>query len=219
MNTLVLIKSAWKYRDRRDAQRETWLPDLTVPHLFIVGRHGQVNPKPFAPRDTLSNMYGETDMLILDCADDFRNIGPKVRAAMQEIIKRQFDMLVVVDDDTYLRPERLQEFVEENADGDYLGFTRFEFNSDRPTYQQGACFVLSREAVAILADSDELSKGFPDDPPTGRALDGKVIWRNTARFYPGPNTDVWPTADNDLIATHKCLPGVMQEIHKRWIGK
>lgn len=218
MKTLVLIKSAWKYRDRRDAQRETWLPALTwADHFFVVGRHAQINRKPFAPKDHLSNMTDEPDLLILDVADDFRNIGPKVRAACQWAITREFDTLVVVDDDTYLRPERLHQFVEENADADYIGFSRFDFHTDRPTYQQGNCFVLSREAARIAATAPEMN-GFPDDPSLGKALDDKVIWRNTARFYPGPNPEVWPEQGNNLIATHKCLPEMMHHIHRKYMA-
>ena len=99
MKPLVLLKSCWKHRARRDAQRETWLPALDwCEHLFLVGQHGQINPRPFAPKDHLSNMTGEPNMLVLDVPDDFKNIGPKVRAACAWAITREWERLVIMDD-------------------------------------------------------------------------------------------------------------------------
>ena len=197
MRTFLAIKSCNRHADRRTAQRSTWLPDLEIPFHFFVGlpahipnsrlRHRRPQP-PARPLDA--------DVVQLAVDDSFKNIAPKIRGIAEYALQNNFTRVVIVDDDVFLVPARLARFINANH-ADVLAYLR-------PDYPQGSCCVYNVGALEVLATSDELKDGVPDDVAVGRALAG-MAWTHTELFQPGPVPRlILPS--NDFITAHKCLP-------------
>ena len=201
MRALTVIKSCQRYIARRQAVRETWLPLLDwTEHLFVIGGPGNVR---------------EDDVLHLpNHADDFPNIAPKVAMACRWAVGRGYDYVFVCDDDTYVRPLRLESAVPVGSD--YVGYLRDGAGFGTP-YIQGSAYWLSRRAAEIVAYSTYMVNGVIDDGAVGQALLGQVHFVHDDRYEPGP---IWnqryPRRDNDLVTTHKCLPGDMRAVHQLW---
>jgi hypothetical protein len=220
MKVLVAIKSCWKYKERRDAQRATWLPELVnlaTDHLFVVGRHGWTRPtreKPYVSQT--NNLHGEEHMHIIDADDDFPHIAPKVKAICQHAIATEYDLLVVLDDDTYVVPSRLMELCRQHYDNRF-DITAY-FRTD-PQYPQGSAYILSQRAMSILAASKTMLERGPDDVLAGRVLlKHSLQVFHTNQLAPGPTRLVTPLKNNGVVSTHKCLPHEMIAAHKDWIN-
>jgi Galactosyltransferase len=222
IKTLVAIKSCWPFKERRDACRQTWLPDLNwADYKFFVGKHApRKPPKLFMPwGDPCESLYGEQDVLAFPVDDGFRNIAPKIMLLMRYALQNKYSQIVVVDDDVYLRPERLKEFVEKvQMQYDYVGWER----TGDQHYMQGSCYYVSCLAAAALAVSARLVDGIPDDVAVGKALEGHYCWLHPDQFWPGA-VPAPILASNNLISTHKCSSGhgpksnLMHTIHDAWL--
>lgn len=206
MNPLILIKSCNRYADRRQAQRDTWIPLLPWDHRFVVGAYSD-------ERD----IKKEEDVLVTGSSDSFDSIAPKLCTALSEE-KNKFRFVLVCDDDTYIHVPRLVAMArKENFYTNYLGWFREDGGALYPLpYIQGSCYWLSPVAVKYVVESGAMVGGIPDDVAVGRALHGKVKFDHDPRFYPGP--DCWqqyPSTENELISTHKCNPRRMLEMHEK----
>ena len=213
---LIAVKSCWRYRDRRDACRKTWVPVArrwaTV--RFYVGMHAP--QAPFAA--PCSSLYGEQDVFSFPLHDDFKNIAPKIRRIMLDAVLDGFNKVVVVDDDTYIVSERLQKEIESTEGSEYIGLLRTGPNGygDKP-YMQGSCYIINSKAIALLAsDKQFLVDGIPDDVAVGLVLLDKVISVNLPRrFWVGPIAK-FIGRDDDFVSTHKCNPEQMLACHAAW---
>lgn len=218
MKVLFAIKTCWKYRQRREAQRLTWLPELAnwaTDHLFISGWPERLGPTgPFQ-----SAVENEKYVLSVKCADDFSCIGPKVKAACQMMIAKSYDLLVVLDDDTYVVPERLINLCRQHYD-EKVDVTAF-FRTQPVHYPQGSAYILNRRAASILLNSKRLDEKGPDDVLVGEALlaSGQLLTvKHTNQLHPGPDWRlVTPLKNNDVATTHKCLPRDMISAHYEWL--
>lgn len=213
-STFILIKSCWKNRDRRQAIRDTWLTRLDrdwADYAFVVGAH-----KPTRLYGScISDLYGETDLQAYLLPDDFRQIGPKLQQAFADLYaKFQYERIVVLDDDTYVIPERLREVVETVQPGDYVGFLRNGAGSwGNMRYMQGSAYVLGNEAAMICSVAACLKEVKPDDVATGEALEPYDIqFRHEERFHPGALFHPWPFQQG-LITTHKVDERMMPLVH------
>lgn len=217
MRVLVAIKSCWKYRQRREAQRLTWLPklaDWATDHLYVVGRH----PSTGAVTKLSDIIDGEARMFIHPESDDFTHIAPKVKAVCRRSIARDYDLTVILDDDTYVVPERLIALCREHYDG------RFDitahFRSEPSHYPQGAAYIMNRRATLILASSHVMDRKGPDDVLAGLAFgqspNALSVW-HTNKLQPGPQRLVTPLKSNDVVTAHKCLPHDMIAAHFDWL--
>jgi hypothetical protein len=198
MRTLLAVKSCWRNSDRRQAVRETWLPSLTwCPYFFILGLPPHIpNARLRHRRVPATPPVLEDDCQQFAVDDSFRNIAPKIRAVAMYALAREFDTLIVCDDDVYLRPERLRLFLGLHH-ADVLAYLR-------PTYPQGSLTIYNRRALDVLATSEELHDAIPDDVAVGKALAG-MAWTHVPQFDPGPVPKlILPS--NDLISSHKALP-------------
>jgi hypothetical protein len=203
MKPAIAIKSCHRYSDRRQAQLDTWLQDIDCDFFFLIG-----NPTPGNGGPVIM------DSLACDVSDAFTDIAPKILFACMYALQENITNLCVVDDDTYLVPERL--FKSGFEKFDYLGFVRS--HQDVP-YMQGSCYCLSERSMARIIKPVEpywMAPGVPDDFAVGRCLYGEVPYTHEHRFvvgdpYPGP--DRWPSPKNDVISCHKANPKVMREIH------
>lgn len=211
MNVIVLIKSCHKYAARRVACRETWLSRLDwADYKFIVGQQDAGGLK--------SCQLITDDTVAFDTSDAFPNIAPKICHAFLYALSRDFDFAFVVDDDTYVIPERLKE--SEYWRHDYAGYVRIgdqRFNNGKP-YIQGAGYWVSARAMECAFRSDILRRnGIIDDGAVGQALYGRVPFVHDDRYEPGPDWhDRYPEKNNNVITTHKCLPDGMRAIHGLW---
>lgn len=203
---LVAIKSCHKYGARRKAQQETWLTQLDwADYIFLLGQPVTIA----TPADTL----------LCDCSDAFENIAPKIVAACSYALGQNVTNLLVVDDDTYARPERLIKSGFERHD--YVGFMRtsgLDYNGGVP-YAQGHAYWLSEKAMEYVVHSPEMRPGIIDDGAVGRALIDKVSFDHDWRYEPGPHCPRIPEKNNNIITTHKCLPDVMLRMHRPWATK
>ena len=201
-NIKIAIKSSHRYADRRQAQYDTWLQELDEDFFFVVG-----DPKPSG-----------SDMLYArGCSDEFANIAPKVLLACQYALSESVTHLLVLDDDTYLRPERALASGFEAFDA--VGFVR---NNGPCPYLQGSCFWLSQRAMeAVVEHSDFMVNGVPDDVAVGRCLTAEGIHLvHEHRFSIGEpyvREDREPRCSNNIIACHKCLPPTMRRVHSDWL--
>src|SRR5271154_4154562 len=137
MNTLIAVAGCWTRGNRTQAQRDTWAQQDTGA-WFFVGR------KPadgwIAPSRTFE----------LDVDDGYAGLPEKVRAICQRGLENDFDSLCKLDDDVYLRPERLDGVL---GSADYVG--RFRAGYDGfPHYASGFTYMLSKKAMAIIAAAE-----------------------------------------------------------------
>jgi hypothetical protein len=186
--------------------------DSWADYKFIVGRHKPL--RYFA--DVCENYTGEQDLLAFDVDDSFKNIAPKIQRLMEWADLQGYARVVVVDDDTYIRPERLREFLATVTNYDYVGFER----TGNQHYMQGSCYIVSKFAMIALAGSPDLVEGVADDVRVGEIL-SPCIWKHSDRFWPGAEPRRIHMS-NDLISTHKCAIAhnrhntSMDEIHETW---
>lgn len=197
----LAIKSCHRYAERRAAQQETWLQTWPHDFYYLIG-------KPYATP--------VADALHCDVSDAFADIAPKILHACRYALEQNTEHLVVCDDDTYIRPERLLASGFEKFD--YFGFLRvslLDYNKGIP-YAQGSCYTLSARAMErIVLAADIMQPGIIDDGAVGQALIGKVPFTHAHLFNPGPEPEpVLPS--NEWISMHKALPPVMRQLHYPW---
>lgn len=93
LRLLVLVMSAVKNRNYRDAIRETWAqPKDDVKILFVVSKARSLNPE-----NLLHN-----DMLEVDEKEGFRLLTRKVLASFSGVHDINFDYLLKCDDDSFV---------------------------------------------------------------------------------------------------------------------
>jgi hypothetical protein len=127
------------------------------------------------------------------------------------------DFLVVMDDDTYMRPQRAWQLMDrlKEIGGHVAAYMRVD-----PTYPQGSFYILRPKAYEILASHPLLDvASAPDDVLVGRILSGyrDIVWHHSPEIQVGPQwKDGYPTIQNSVVSTHKCLPADMQLAHALW---
>jgi hypothetical protein len=197
----LAIKSCHKHADRRQIQLDTWLKHVDTDFFFVIG-----NPTP--------GNGGPVIMDSLACAvsDDFKDIAPKVLAAVEYSLDCNVTNLVVADDDTYLCWPRMlasgfQKF-------DYIGFVR---NYGDCPYMQGSCYSLSERAMErIMKNNLFMRNAIPDDVAVGNCLYGEVPFTHEHRFsvgVPYPTSVWWPQKGNAQIVAHKMDAVNMRACH------
>lgn len=217
MKVLVAIKTCWKYRQRREAQRLTWLPQLAdwaTDHQYFAGRPAMT------PTQSIQSAVGDEKYVypVMKCDDTFGCIGPKVKAACWWAMTKNYDLTVILDDDTYVVPERLIEMCRVHFD-EGRDVTAY-FRTDPIHYPHGSAYILSRRATGILAVSDALLEKGPDDIIVGQVLLASrqlLKVHHTNQLHPGPQVITPPLKNNDIVTAHKCLPHDMIAAHFDWL--
>ncbi len=176
----------------------TWLPHLQMDWLFLIGR---------------PSLPVVLNSLTVNVPDDFENIGPKIHYACDYAYMRGVDYLFVCDDDTYVHPGRLMGAVPYGQD--YTGWYRPNGHPmlGMVPYIQGSAYWLSRRAMEYVITSRSMLRTGPDDCLLGATLWDKVQFTHDGRYEPGPTHERMPSVFNDVITTHKCLPGAMAMVH------
>lgn len=209
------------------ACRDTWGKDVIgFDYKFFFGQGSHENEQP--------------DELILDSPDDYRGLSVKVQAAVRWALEHDYTSYFKIDDDVYIRPERLVKAAAEWANYDFVG--RRQGATDRyheHAYCSGGCgYYLSKRAMEVLANAPtpnpEIAAEYAEDSWTGlRLLEAGIEAHNDDRLRrsagsgpnrsPRPNNfNGWksdtPTKYNDYISVCEFLGSEMIQLpHREWL--
>jgi hypothetical protein len=206
MTTLIAVTSCHAFRTRADAIRETWAPEVKDADVrFFLG--------------TLPNPSGDSrpDEILLPVPDGYHFLSQKTQLIRRWALEHGYDYLWKVDDDVYLRPERLKV-----ARLDYVGRVRGPSGNYRAPYCSGFCYGMTRRALELIAPIDwNASDDFSEDRWVGNQLLAKGITpRNEPNFvvHSSKNNTISgreaPLVDNQIIASCEYNPVRMRSIHQ-----
>jgi len=192
---LVAIVSCGKNKQRRDWQRQTWLPELKFDYKFFVGKGAST----------------EADVVELDCGDDYKSLPDKTLAVIRWAREHGYTNLLKLDDDVYCRPERLHPPI-----FDYVGNT-----CTHKHYVSGAAYWLSARAMdACLTKWYRRSNA--EDACVGDTLQQHNIYPiDDKRYRIGwsgrrDSEGEFPHPDNNVITFHMYWASFMPEMHANW---
>lgn len=162
---LIAVKSCCRDIGMHSLIREGWfnyLPDYISLRFFI----GNQYPPPVAKL--------KYDEIQLDVMDDYTHLPEKVRAICNWTSNQHYDHVMLIDNDTFLHPERLLSLNLGNID--YFG--KFFWKSQFPWATTGEYrfafgglgYILSHRAASIIADSPTLEAYRNEDEWVGRVL-------------------------------------------------
>lgn len=161
---LIAVVTCRAYRNRAEAQRRTWAKDMPegLDLQFFVG---QGSDEPLA------------DEVALPVDDGYHGLPDKVQAVCRWALQRGYTHLLKVDDDAYVRPERVLANI---PDADYGGRVRgpsgnhtrthpFQHKFWPAPYCSGLAYWLSAKAMKVIADAPP-SEDAAEDRRTGNLL-------------------------------------------------
>ncbi len=106
----------------------------------------------------------------LGVQDDYKHLADKTRAAARYVVEHDYDGMLKVDDDTFLRLEEL-----EIPTADYAGWAT-EGNASWPVpHAQGGCYYASRAACELLSRAEINKFNSAEDRWVGQVLSGHGI--------------------------------------------
>lgn len=196
---LVAIESCSKYKQRRDWQRETWLPELKFDYKFFIGN------------DKVESV--EENVVALNCKDDYNSLPEKTLAIIKWARENEYNWLFKIDDDVYCKPDRLH-----IPNADYVGHAY-----GHPNYCSGAAYWLSSTAMdAVISNWTRRSNA--EDSCVGQSLEFagikltedpryKVGWKS---FPTDDFENEFPHPSNNHITFHLYFPHNMPLMHSRW---
>lgn len=125
----------------------------------LVALETTANPKYAQRRKTCETTWGSRmpkgfffesfDGARLGVDDTYRGLCEKTRAICQYARDSNYDWLIIVDDDTFVRTDKL----DQPPDADYAGHCLPKIPDGSVNYCAGAFYWLSRRAFTILADA------------------------------------------------------------------
>ena len=148
---LIAVVTCRARRAQADAQRRTWAAGRSDVRFFVGASESSD-----ASRD---------EEFVLDVDDGYDGLPAKVRAVCRWALEAGYDSLLKVDDDVYLVPERLPDYVRY----DYVGNFRARNGNYRYDYASGFAYHLSRRAMEIVAQA-ELTEDSMEDRWVGQVL-------------------------------------------------
>lgn len=217
MKTLIAIAGCHARRDQADAQRQTWVRDVQGADVrFFAGGQGQ---------------HKLADEVWLDCPDGYTSRKDKMIGIFKWALANGYDYLWKVDDDVYLRPERLLTL----APADYQGVA-VAFLKGPVRACMGCLYGLSRRSMELLlapptptaltwfADNSlhediwvglrlrevgvlPTHMGATDQRPSMLCV---THWKGVPTFWPN---QVPPCPNNSIIASIEYTPEQLREIH------
>jgi Glycosyl transferase family 2/Galactosyltransferase len=212
MRILIAVTTCHMFRDRADACRRTWVKDAIEQGFevkFFLGT-------PTEKREPLP------DEVFLDCPDGYHYLTKKTQLLRRWALDNGFDYVWKVDDDAYIRAERLVPL----SGPDYIGRLRGPSGLYPSPYCSGFCYGLSRRSLEILAgcewkDSDDICE---DRWTANRLLPAGI----------SPTLEPWfvithskksalnghepPLQDNRVIAACEYTPEMMDQVHANFVN-
>jgi hypothetical protein len=218
MNTLIGVMTCRRRQDRANSQRVTWAKDSVLDVRFFVGS-GYFNYDDLSPY--INNC------VILDCPDDYGNLTLKVIEMCKWALDNNYEYLWKLDDDVYVRPERLIGIEE-----DYYGFVCNLISVDGimvPTsksFCMGPIYGLSRKAMEVIVNSEPttIKDKKQEDEWVGKTLieSGIVpthtdLIRQEQAYKRIPIEDWVPMITNDIISSAE-WENEMWVPHQIWLN-
>lgn len=178
------------------------------------------------------------DEVVLDCDDAYRGLACKVQSAIRWALENGYTSFFKIDDDTYVRPERIVAATKEWAKHDFVG--RKLGATDRyheHAYARGGTgYYLSLHAMETLAaapvPNPDIPSEYAEDSWVGKILmQAGIECENDDRLrcaeMSGPNRTPrpqgfrgWrkdcPTRFNEFITVCEFLGGEMYQPHHEW---
>lgn len=224
MKLIIGILACHHRAHHLSACRETWLKDSKVDYKFFFGRGQHENPLP--------------DEVTLDCDDAYSGLACKVQSSVRWALENGYDAFFKVDDDTYVRPERVLTagFERNDFTGVLLGAT--DRYHEHAYARGGTGYYLSKRAMQALATAPipnpDIPSEYAEDSWVGKTLlKAGIECENDNRLrcaaMSGPNRTPrpngftgWrldcPTASNDFITVCEFLGDEMRQVHKEWLA-
>ena len=209
MKILIAVTTCHMFRERANACRRTWVKDANnVEVKFFLGHKDGYTPL--------------ADEVMLDCPDSYHYLTKKTQLLRKWALDNGFDYVWKVDDDAYIRPERLIPL----SGPDYIGRLRGPSGLYPSPYCSGFCYGLSRRSLEILAgcewkESDDICE---DRWTANRLLPAGV----------SPTLEPWlivthskksalngreaPRQDNKVVASCEYEPEHMDRIHQDFLA-
>jgi len=201
---LLAVTTCHTFRDRADAVRETWGTEVEDADVrYFLGR-GQAK---------------HDDEVILDCEDGYHFLSAKTQLIRRWALEHGYTHLTKVDDDCYLRPERL--YAGNFTSLDYVGRLRGCSGNYPGPYCSGFTYGLSRKAMELLAPLEwQPNEDFSEDRWTGNKLlslgisphheSQFVVQSSKNNAISGREA---PLAGNAVISSCEYTPAEMRRVH------
>jgi len=192
MRILLAVISCNKpeYRAKVQAQRDTWFPLVKGMDLRVFIGEGEAQ---------------HPDEVILGCGDGYEHLPLKLKAVFKWALDNGYDGIWRVDDDVYVRPERLMLGIASGTK--YQGRVRGATDPFHPwVYCSGFCYYLNSEAMRLVVSTKNIDT--VEDRLTGLCMaeagiepvhDTRLVITKAARSH--PCSDIGPRKDNDIAAS------------------
>jgi hypothetical protein len=229
-----------EYRQKVAAQRITWGKDLQGADLkFFYGRP-TINGQPYSMgwEDLIKLKQPTPDVVWLDCPDGYKQRKEKMKAIFRWAVDQGYDYVWKIDDDVYLRPERLLAVPQWDYCGLVVNLSYYdegvEFAHLRAAL--GACYGLSRRSLECLLGPDTNPKfnlcedGWVCAQLQDHGIQPVLLNEQMAYTHVKGERGQWlcpsgyedmiclsaPTPDNKVICSWEYTPTQMLEIHAQF---
>jgi hypothetical protein len=218
LKILIAIKCCHTRQEFAEASRQTWVRNIHGMNYRIFYGHGQHELKP--------------DEVQLDVPDGYDDLASKIYEIFSWALKHEYDYVLQVDDDTYVRPEKLLQSNFQQYD--FVAGSSFGVDECNRLFQYvagqsstGPGFWLSKKAMNVVVNSLPPSHGQADEPWIGKVLNhhGIRVYRTTSMGCYGnlPHSGIkelclncWLPETEDIIAEWEYNPEQMIAVHKQW---
>jgi len=205
---LVAVETCHKYRNRADAQRETWAKAVpkNIDLRFFLGR-GQ------AQRE---------DEVILDVDDGYNTLPEKTRAICLWAREHGYKRLFKTDDDCYTQLDRLADAVPLCG---YRGRVRGPSGIFPAPYCSGLGYWLGEKEMGVVIGA-EPNGDTAEDRWVGNSLlkagirpfhDGRYAVISSSQNRNARSASEGPRQGNNLITVCEFTPEVMKEVHQQYL--
>ncbi len=161
------------------------------------------------------------DEIILDCPDGYHYLSQKTQLIRRWALEHGYDYLTKIDDDAYVRPERL---LANFANLDYVGRLRGPSGNYLAPYCSGFTYGLTRKSMERLAPLEWRPEGdFCEDRWTGNQLlsfgvtpthePQFVVQSSKSCALSGREA---PLVGNSVIASCEYSPEQMRRVHQEF---
>lgn len=201
----------WRHpiqQERVDAQRETWLSALPegVDYKFFYGSILRNKKQNQRTPDKYELRQPEADEVFLPCGDNYTSNTAKVKAIFKWALDAGYDYVCLVDDDTFVFPEKL--FATDFAKYSYSG-------APTETFHPGSCVFVDRKAMEIFIAARPAS--YADDLALGFAMEKANIKPHSIvtihhGFGDSYRFDPRLAEEAEFAAAHSCNPEVMRRL-------
>lgn len=142
MRILIAVLTCHLNRKQADFQRRTWAREIKGADLrFFLGKPERVPVTAPEPR---------ADEVVLDVPDGYLSLPAKTQAICRWAIEHGYTHVFRVDDDVYVRPERLINAI---PAADHCGRLRGPSGNYPAPYASGFAYWLSAKAAGIIAQA------------------------------------------------------------------